>query len=121
MANLSLADLCEQAGASPHVEYLRARGIATVSILARTAASEADFIQNVVTPYIDGTTVLEVPYKAAGDQLGVKAALVVAWEDARAYRDRHLAVAASAPPSRSSSRSTGACAAPGRECSTPAR
>ena len=80
------------------VPYLTARGITTVALLARAAATEDALVAGLVTPFIsgwqasDGTTLQANAY----DALLAQAAFTVAWEDARVARALALAPVASA-------------------------
>ena len=93
-----LTSILTNAGGVFPVPYLTARGIATVALLARAAASEDALVAGLAAPFISGWQAADGTTQAnASDALLVQAALTVAREDARVARALALAPVASAP------------------------
>jgi len=82
--------------------YLRARGLLSERRLAAVAATQAEFVEIVVTPFLNGFDVAGVLHKTQQDPALARALLVIAWQMAH-EADRLRATppapaAPSAPP-----------------------
>ena len=53
---MALQQLLTESGAAAAEEYLHARGLTSVALLARSAKDEGVFVERVVKPFIEGTT-----------------------------------------------------------------
>ena len=83
----ALAALCNDAGVSAEgQEYLAARGVTTVAIVALSTASEAKFVEHFVDPFITGVNIHGTNHKSTQDDLVTSASMLAAWEDARRAR-----------------------------------
>ena len=95
MAQMSddLTSIPTNAGGVFLIPYLAARGITSVALLARVAATEDALVAGLATPFITGWQAFDgANFQAnASDALPVQAAPTVAWEDARVARARALA------------------------------
>ena len=103
-----LTTILTDAGGTSLSPYLTARGITTVALLARAAPTEEALVADLVTPFIEGWQASDgTSFKAeATEAVLVRAALTVAWEDARLARARALAPVPTAPvPAASSQQS----------------
>lgn len=88
----SLGDIFDDTGVPIHFEqYLRARGIATLPLLARAASTEDDLRKRVIIPFVNGYEIDGTTYEAVGvDTLALEASIVVAWEMAQIEHHRYL-------------------------------
>ena len=64
--------------------YLEARGLTTLRLLAHAAADESAFTEAIVAPFIAGFQVGDVDHKHDGDRVLITALFTIAWTDARA-------------------------------------
>ena len=92
MAPKTLADLLDANGAAELTGYLSARGIKTCDMLARAAKDEDSLELKVLTPFINGWKDKKdnTGYKAQEDELMLRPALIIAWEQCVADRQAYL-------------------------------
>ena len=83
--------------AAEDIAYLSARGVSTKKLLARIAKTDEDFESKIVDPYLHGKDIGETTHKPSRSPTIVRAALMVAFDDAKKPDDAAQASQASQP------------------------
>ena len=112
-AKAAFQEMLEESGLNDaERDYLKAKGITTARHLERSAADENDFIQSVVTPYLQGVSVDAVEHKADRDVAVAQTCFLVCRDLAKEAR-MPQPVAAPAAATQGAATNAGAPAAPG--------
>ena len=86
-----LAITADKLGASPClVNYLRARGISTLAILATFATSKEEITDTITRRFINGTQIKKMTHKCRDDEEVTIATVLAMWEAARASYHRDI-------------------------------
>ena len=82
-----LTEILEENGAPAELhEFLKAKGITTVAILAYYADTADQLFASLAEPLASGTTVNGSQFKYDGDLTLLKAVILASWEDCREFR-----------------------------------
>ena len=103
LATADFARRLQDEGLPPEaLAYLRARGLLSERRLAAVAATQAELVEIIVTPFLDGFDVAGVSHKTQEDPALTRALLVIAWQMAQeATRAGAAPPAPPAPPASS--------------------
>jgi hypothetical protein len=74
-------------------QYLQARGIRNIAVMAMIAKDMADLENKVIRKYIDGMNIAGTEYKNAGDEDVVRATLMAAWRMAHHAHEQEFQAA----------------------------
>ena len=97
----TLSTILQEAGVPAEgLLYLQAKGINTLPVLAYIATDEAQLIERVIQPFIDGIDLSGHKYTLTGDEHIWKGSMLAAWEDCCLARKTNLSFT---PPASSAS------------------
>ena len=71
------AFLTEQGLEENHIEYFVARGLKSVALFARAAVSDQQFLDNLITPFLECIEIKGTKYQTTDDPVAVQALVML--------------------------------------------